>query len=135
MATASVRIRVDVHDLDIGALLQSMHAQLRDMTPVNRAIGGVLERNVNLGFDTKTDPGGRAWAAWAQSARAARLREGRGNLLEYTGRMRDSLTHLADARGVEVGFGVNYARYHEQLASGAATLTTLSATVQVVKTS
>lgn len=109
---------ITVTDVGVSAALRAMMAQLSDLTPIYKAIGSKLERNVNLRFDTKTDPAGKAWAAWAPSTAAARKQEGRGTLLEYTGRMRDSLTFLADGTGVEVGFGVDYAKFHEQLTPG-----------------
>lgn len=115
-------LTLTVKDLGIGAALQSMTAQLRDMTPINKAIGARLERNINMRFDTKTDPSGKAWAPWSKDTADERKAEGRGNLLEYTGRMRDSLTYFADNSGVEIGFGVDYAKYHEQLTQGSASL-------------
>lgn len=83
--------------------------------PINEAIGAALEQNANLRFDTKTDPAGNPWREWAPSTAKARAAEGRGTLLEYTGRLRDSLTHVADNDSVEVGFGVPYARYVDKV--------------------
>ena len=88
------------------------------MQPVFKAIGTNLESNINLRFDTKTDPNGMAWKPWSEYTKKKRKKQGRGVLLEFTGRMRDSLTFLADNEGVEVGFGVDYARYHEQVTPG-----------------
>jgi phage gpG-like protein len=108
-------LTVTVTDTGVSLALQRMSARLRDMTPVFAAIGSRLERNVHMRFDTKTAPSGRPWAAWSPETADERARSGRGTLLEYTGRMRDSLTYQASATGVEVGFGVDYAQYHEQL--------------------
>lgn len=108
-------VSVGIADAGLGTVLQAMAAQLADMTPVYKAIGRKLESNINLRFDTKTDPSGKPWAPWAESTKEARQSEGRGNLLEYTGRMRDSLTYVLTSDSVEVGFGVEYAQYHEQL--------------------
>lgn len=107
-------LNVTVQDAGVAAMLRQMSARLRDMTPVYKAIGGKLERNVELRFDLKEDPDGSPWKAWAPSTAAARAREGRGTLLEYTGRMRASLTHVADDKSVEVGFGVPYAEHVER---------------------
>lgn len=87
------------------------------MRPIYYMIGRQLEANARARFDTKTDPGGRAWAKWADSTAAARRREGRGTVLEYSRRMRESLTHRigrSTSEGVEVGFGVPYAAIHEE---------------------
>lgn len=107
-------LRLTVQDAGVYGLLSRLQSQLRDMTPVYKAMGSKLERNVQVRFDTKEDPNGNPWKAWAPSTAAARAREGRGTLLEYTGRMRASLTHLATNQSVEVGFGVPYAVYHEE---------------------
>jgi len=106
-------IKVTVTDRGVMLAVRAMTQILQDATPVMKAIGRTLESNVNVRFDTKTAPDGQPWAPWAPSTAAARAREGRGTLLEYTGRMRDSLTYVADAHSVEVGFGVPYAKYHE----------------------
>lgn len=106
-------LSVRVTDKGVGLALRRMSALLSDMTPINQAIGSRLERNINLRFDTHTAPDGSAWKQWAPSTAAARAAEGRGTLLQFTGRMRDSLTHAADQAGVEVGFGVDYAVFAE----------------------
>lgn len=107
-------IKVSTSDIGVLAGLARLKTAISDMKPVFEAIGAKLEQNVNIRFDTKTDPAGQPWQAWAPSTSAARKREGRGTLLEYTGRMRDSLTYEAGSDFVEIGFGVPYAKYHEQ---------------------
>jgi phage gpG-like protein len=106
-------LAVRVTDRGVGLALRRMTALLGDMTPISEAVGSRLERNINLRFDTQTGPDGSAWKQWAPSTAKARAAEGRGTLLQYTGRMRASLTHLADNDGVEVGFGVGYAVFAE----------------------
>lgn len=108
-----MRIAVTVRDQGVGLALQRMTAALQDMRPVYKAIGAKLERNAHLRFDLKEAPSGAAWVPWAPSTAAARKAEGRGTLLSYTGRMQASLTFLASASQVEVGFGVPYAAAHE----------------------
>lgn len=96
----------------LSAALRALGGQAK---PVMSAVGAALEQNANLRFDTKTAPDGSAWKAWAPATAAARAREGRGTLLEYTGRLRDSLTYTATNDSVEVGFGVTYAPYVDKL--------------------
>ncbi len=86
---------------------------LLNLRPVYEAMGQAFERQVQLRFDTKTSPTGKPWKAWAEGTAEQRSEEGRGTLLEYTGRMRDSLTSQASDDGVRVGFGVAYAKFHE----------------------
>lgn len=113
-------LKVTTTDKGLGLALRRMVALLGPggMKPVYTAVGSKLESNVHQRFDTKTDPSGEAWESWSAGTAAKREEEGRGTLLEYTGRMRDSLTFVADAQGVEVGFGVDYASYHEQVEPG-----------------
>ncbi len=106
-------LKVTLEDKGLLVVLARMQATLKDTSPVMKAIGRKLESNINVRFDTKTAPDGSAWAPWAESTAAARAHEGRGTLLEYTGRMRDSLAFIADNSSVEVGFGVPYAKHHE----------------------
>jgi phage gpG-like protein len=107
-------VRVTVQDKGIGMALATMTKLLSgQMAPIYRAVGSKVESNVHVRFDTKSDPDGKPWAEWSQPHAAKRKKEGRGTILEYTGRMRDSLTYVADNEGVEVGFGVDYAQWNE----------------------
>jgi phage gpG-like protein len=80
-------------------------------------IGAVMERNVQLRFDTKTAPDGTAWLPLAPSTVKSYERKynGRipGSLLERTRFMRGSLTHNAFDSFVDVGFTDPKALYHE----------------------
>ena len=111
-------LTVKVEDKGVSLALQRMSTLLRDMTPVFAAIGSRIERNVNIRFDTKTAPDGKQWAMWSPETADDRAKSGRGTLLEYTGRMRDSLTFSATSKSVDIGFGVDYAQYHEQVTPG-----------------
>jgi phage gpG-like protein len=104
---------VTVESKDLAKDLQKALALLRDTRPVMKAIGRVLESNAQMRFDTKTAPDGSAWKPWAASTAKQRAKEGRGTLLEYTGRMRASLAVDVDKNSVEIGFGVPYAQFVE----------------------
>lgn len=119
-------ITVRIADDTVSRYLQSLQAKLADMHPAMDAIGAVLEREINLRFDLKQDPGGQSWAPlapatlkrYAQADRRPARGGGTevvraGTLLERTGLMRASLNHVASADQVEVGFGRPYAAYHE----------------------
>lgn len=107
-------INVSINDAAVLAGIARLKDALNDLTPLFQAIGDKLVQNTEIRFDTKRDPGGRAWQKWADSTREARRKEGRGTLLEYSGRMRASLDQDPHSDYVEVGFGVPYAKYHEQ---------------------
>jgi phage gpG-like protein len=77
-------------------------------------IAALLESYANIRFDTKTDPDGKAWPEWAPSTRAAREREGRGTLMEYSGFMREGLTSAFGPSFAEVFLTAPYADAHER---------------------
>lgn len=106
-------LQVELDSEVLTASLQKAKQQLSNMRPVMAAIGAAIEQNVQLRFDSKTAPDGTPWKPWAAKTAMARSKEGRGTLLEYTGRMRDSLTYVADNDSVAIGFGVPYASFHE----------------------
>lgn len=104
---------VKVQDYALLEAVVALKAALKNPTPAYKKVGAYFEKEVNIRFDTKTGPDGTAWQKWAESTQEARDKEGRGTLLEYTGRMRDSFTYNANEKGVDVGFGVIYALFHE----------------------
>lgn len=86
------------------ARLFFLEKRLGDLSPVYDEIGAFIESQANIRFDTKTDPDGHAWQAWADSTAKRRAKQGRGTLMSFSGLLRTSLTHTADADGVVVGF-------------------------------
>jgi phage gpG-like protein len=106
---------VSVYDDGLNAALNGALKALRDTSPVMRAVGRTIESNVHVRFDTKTAPDGSAWKPWATSTAKARAKEGRGTLLEYTGRMRASLAMTSDRKSATVAFGVPYASFVEKV--------------------
>lgn len=117
-------------ELDDAALIARLNAAVQQLARPRRlmnSIGAIMERNVNLRFDTKTDPNGQPWAPLAPSTRAKYDQEDltinrrtfeatikrKGSLLERTGAMRASLTHNAGDDFMEVGFGDFVAQFHE----------------------
>lgn len=106
-------LTVDVNDSGFRAYLQQLDRRLGDLTPVMQSIGMALESNISGRFEARTDPGGHPWAPWAQSTLADYPKDGNRRLLDRYGDMLASLSHQADARSVWVGFGKDYATYHE----------------------
>jgi len=91
---------------EIAPRLAQLAARLADLTPVMEDIGAILERNVQLRFDAKADPAGRAWKPLAASTRVAYAKAGvAGSLLERTRLMRESLNSQAGKDSVVIGFG------------------------------
>lgn len=92
--------------------LAGLADRMSDLTPVMEDIAAVLERNLNIRFDTKTDPAGAPWAPLLRSSQRRAKKLG-GSLLERTRQMRNSIATRVTADSVEIGFGVPYAAYHE----------------------
>jgi phage virion morphogenesis protein len=77
------------------------------------AIGQEMESRIANRFETQTDPNGKSWAVWKPATRATYPNDGNGKILDRYGDMLDSLNHQVDNDSVRIGFGVDYAVYHE----------------------
>lgn len=86
------------------------------------AIGARLMTNIQLRFETKTDPDGYAWLPLAASTKARYAKQDtgadgtqrrQGSLLQRTGLMLQSLGYLAGDTQLEIGFSRPYAYWHE----------------------
>lgn len=102
-------IGITIVDNGVIAALGRARNALASKRKFHKAAGAVLEKRQQQRFDTKTAPSGRDWAKWSPATAAARAKEGRGTLLEYTGKLRDSLAYTASETGMTIGFGVPYA--------------------------
>lgn len=116
-------------DGEIARRLGEVISALTRPHPLLDSIGAVLEANVNLRFETKTDPAGKPWEPisplteqfyalggagdpgagkptqedWKRFRAGELHAELPGSLLERTRLMRQSLTHNADDFTVEIG--------------------------------
>lgn len=110
-------LRIDVQDRALLDALRPAMAQLEDPTQLLESIGAVFERNVQLRFETKTDPDGVPWPDLADSTKKSYAAKYKGNvpgsLLERTRHGRDSLASQVMGEVLEVGFGEVYMGYHE----------------------
>jgi phage virion morphogenesis protein len=113
-------LRVDIQSGEITRALQQAAERLANPRDLLARIGAVLEQNVNLRFDTKTDPDGVQWLPIAESTRKAYEKrfDGRvpGTLLQRAlqgAAMSATLAHNVGEGFVEVGFSKPYAQYHE----------------------
>jgi phage virion morphogenesis protein len=112
MAQASTRaIVIGVRELEklAAVVAASKDHELHDMLD---AIGAQQEDAARRRIgETKTSPDGKKWPAWSKEYAASR---GPGKtLLQSTGQLRDSLTHVIDGKeAVEVGSNLSYAARH-----------------------
>jgi phage virion morphogenesis protein len=110
-------LRVEIRDAELRRALARAIDGLEHPGDLLARIGAVLERNVQLRFETKTDPDGVPWLPIAPRTR--KRYETRydgaipGSLLERTGHMRASLAVNATDDFVEIGFADAKAAWHE----------------------
>jgi len=78
-----------------------------DMTPAFRSIGRIVKTGTQLRFRQQKSPEG---ARWKPSQRAQRTH---GQTLRLTGRLRNSLTYVADRASVAIGTNVVYGPIHQ----------------------
>lgn len=105
---------------EISGFLTGLNDAFKDMSPVTKAVGKVLKANIDKRFTTKTDPAGKEWKEWKLSTKEARAAEAlvtgkTYTLLEHYGELHRSLAAIADKKSIEVGFGVVWSKYHEQI--------------------
>jgi phage virion morphogenesis protein len=106
-------ITINIDDRSVLDALQALRGRVEDMRPTFDEIGMEIETRVSARFETQRDPAGRPWAAWAPSTRKSYPKAGNGRILDRMGDMMGSLLHQADKDGVTIGFGKDYAIYHE----------------------
>lgn len=103
----SFTLRVEGQD-QVERALFALIGKVADMTPLMDIIGTYLESDVADNFTGEHSPAG---VPWPKSQRAI---ETGGKTLQDSRRLFQSITHRADARSVEVGTNVVYARRHNQ---------------------
>lgn len=110
-------LRITVVSQAVDQMLATVMDRIEQPAALFDAIGSVLERNVQMRFETKTDPSGVPWQALAESTIKSYERKYKGSipgsLLERTREMRDSLGYNVFGASLELGFSVPYAQYHE----------------------
>lgn len=106
-------ITISLDDRSVIEALQALRNRVEDMRPAMNEIGMELESRASARFETQSDPSGRAWAPWAASTRKRYPKAGNGSILDRLGDMLESLNHQADKDSVTIGFGTDYAIYHE----------------------
>jgi phage virion morphogenesis protein len=108
-------ISVEVHDQAVTDMLRRLTSAGRDASEAMGAIGAALLSNVGQrSVQGQMDPDRRPWAPLAPSTIKSRRRGRDGvHILRDTGVMMGSLNAHSGRDFVTVGFGVEYAAYHE----------------------
>jgi phage virion morphogenesis protein len=105
---AQIQISIDDHQVVQG--LNRAARRLRNLQPLMEDIGAALERSTDRRFASEVSPSGEPW----RSLSARTLARKRNNkILNETGKMRASLSYMADAMSVQVGFSDVKSRWHQ----------------------
>lgn len=103
-----VAIKVSIDGLEAAlAPLRRVAARLENQRPLWDEVGAYLESTVSRRFETGSGPYGLFWTP------SRRAREGQGQTLVDSGRLRSSITRNVFGTGVEVGSNVAYAAIHQ----------------------
>ncbi len=104
----SAGLSFDLRQLEaIADQLDAAAAQGRDMTVLMDRIGMAMETTTEERFEQEQAPDGSKWTP------SLRAKEDGGKTLTLTGRLSNSITHLARADSVEVGTNLIYAGVHQ----------------------
>ena len=106
-------LRIEIHDEPVLAVLGRLMSAATNPGPALGEMGAALEGNASLRFKDKRDPTGLPWAPWSASTAEQRREQGKGELLRFDGLLATSLSYQPLQDGVAVGFGQNYAVFHE----------------------
>jgi phage gpG-like protein len=108
---------IELQDQALRGALSRAAAKLEDPRELLDLIGGVLELNTRLRFETRIDPSGTPWLPLADSTRKRYKSKYKGSvpgsLLNRTGAMLRTLTHNVGSGFVDVGFTDRKAAWHE----------------------
>lgn len=104
-------IRGEWNDAAVLAAFERLIDALADPRPLLVEIGAQLEANVQLRFETDTDPTGAAWLPLASRTLAAKRKRGELlDILQATNAMRQSLAYNVTGAGAEAGLEVGFSR-------------------------
>ena len=101
-------ITVNVDNAEVVAELRRLQQAVSNMTPVFKAIGQVIKSEIELTFRDTKSPDGINWQALSPVT-IARRRNNSSVPLNDTGRLKNSLTYVADDKKVQVGTNLVYA--------------------------
>jgi phage virion morphogenesis protein len=102
-----VQIRISPDTAGVDPVLRKLASMMTDMTEVMDDIGASLVMSTKLRFEDGRGPSGKPW----QISQRAEIEN--GQTLRDTGRLMDSITHLADRDSVLVGTNVIYGPPHQ----------------------
>lgn len=110
-----VSLQIDQQGVaDMNAAINRLASRVSNMTPAFKAIGQHLLRTIDQRFDAEVSPAGDKWADISEYTKRKKLGTfGQDKILTETGRLRRSITYLADRERLQVGTNVSYGKKHQ----------------------
>ncbi|MEO5336873.1 MAG: phage virion morphogenesis protein [Magnetospirillum sp. WYHS-4] len=104
-----ITLSIDIQDAGAAKVLDRVIAAAEDLTPAMDDIGGHLVAAIQRRFELGRGPDGKPW----KPSRRVEESKGGGQTLVDSGRLMQSVTHLAHADSVDVGTNVIYGAIHQ----------------------
>jgi len=99
-----MQISIEVHGIhEAIAHLQKLGKTAKNLTPLHRHIGNILQNSIEESFESEASPFGEAWKKSKKES---------GKTLTDSGTLSSSFTTDADGEGVSVGTNLVYAAVH-----------------------
>ncbi len=105
-------IQITVQSTPVQAALNELTRRCQHMQPVFNAIGEDIKSNIAMCFREQKSPDGINWAA-LKPATVAKRRNGSSEILNDTGRLKGSISHVATNSFVEITTDTEYAPFHQ----------------------
>lgn len=103
---------ITIQNQEIQAALNQLEHRFQNLQPVFEEIGEALKSHIGLCFREEKSPDGINWAALDPKTIKQR-RNGSSKILNDTGRLKDSFSHVATNTFVEVTTDTMYAPFHQ----------------------
>lgn len=105
-------ITIQVTSTPVQAALDELNRRCAHLQPVFDAVGETIKSNIALCFREEKTPDGINWKALDPKTIKQR-RNGSNKILNDTGRLKDSFSHLATNSHVEITTDTEYAPHHQ----------------------
>jgi len=108
-------IEIETRYLDkIQELMGQMIQQGKDMRPLMRRVAGDMHDAVEENFEHQgREPGWQSLSTAYARYKAKKKKSGKSRILEFSGRLRSSITEYSDATSAVVGTNLRYAAIHQ----------------------
>lgn len=104
---------ISYEDLGGRQVLSEAEGRADDLTQAWAIVGAAIRQSTDKRFAQQVDPTGQPWAPLAPATAARKAKSGRDQILQETGRLRQSIETVPASDGVEIGTNLVYAAVHQ----------------------